>query len=117
MLSDVSIKKSSRPASLGKDPHLLLISSSKADGNDIEGILAAQGYAVSRCDCIRKSKLILGSRSVDLILLDMDLMTEHVKSYYAASANKHAPYPTLTEQLECDVCVIRSEERRVGKEC
>lgn len=76
MLSDVSIKKSSRPASLGKDPHLLLISSSMADGNDIEGILAAQGYAVSRCDSIRKSKLILGSRSVDLILLDMDLMTE-----------------------------------------
>ncbi|WP_234035489.1 NAD(P)/FAD-dependent oxidoreductase [Aeromonas caviae] len=33
-------------------------------------------------------------------------MTEHVKSYYAASANKHTPYPTLTEQLECDVCVI-----------
>ena len=33
-------------------------------------------------------------------------MTEHVKSYYAASANPHAPYPTLTEQLECDVCVI-----------
>ncbi|MFM5852220.1 hypothetical protein ACET6I_13690 [Aeromonas veronii] len=33
-------------------------------------------------------------------------MTEHVNSYYAASANKHAPYPTLTEQLECDVCVI-----------
>ncbi len=32
--------------------------------------------------------------------------TEHVKSYYAASANQHAPYPTLTEQLECDVCVI-----------
>ena len=34
------------------------------------------------------------------------IMTEHVNSYYAASANKHAPYPTLTEQLECDVCVI-----------
>lgn len=33
-------------------------------------------------------------------------MTEHVKSYYAASANQHAPYPMLTEQLECDVCVI-----------
>ena len=33
-------------------------------------------------------------------------MTEHVNSYYAASANPHAPYPTLTEQLECDVCVI-----------
>ncbi|MGL5707800.1 MAG: NAD(P)/FAD-dependent oxidoreductase, partial [Aeromonas sp.] len=33
-------------------------------------------------------------------------MTEHVNSYYAASANQHAPFPTLTEQLECDVCVI-----------
>ncbi|MDU6926843.1 FAD-binding oxidoreductase [Franconibacter helveticus] len=33
-------------------------------------------------------------------------MMEHVKSYYAASANAHAPYPTLTESLECDVCVV-----------
>ncbi|MGL5708663.1 MAG: lateral flagellar response regulator transcription factor LafK [Aeromonas sp.] len=76
MLSDISINKSPRSASLGKDPHLLLVSPSLADGNDIEGILVAQGYAVSRCDSIRKSQIILGSCAVDLILIDMDLMTE-----------------------------------------
>lgn len=33
-------------------------------------------------------------------------MTEHVKSYYAASANDHRPYPQLNESIECDVCVV-----------
>ncbi|EME1727092.1 FAD-binding oxidoreductase, partial [Cronobacter sakazakii] len=33
-------------------------------------------------------------------------MTEHVNSYYAASANPHAPFPTLTESLQCDVCIV-----------
>ncbi len=33
-------------------------------------------------------------------------MTEHVKSYYAATANAHQPYPQLNESIECDVCVI-----------
>jgi glycine/D-amino acid oxidase-like deaminating enzyme len=31
---------------------------------------------------------------------------EHARSYYAASANGTAPYPTLAEDLEADVCVI-----------
>ena len=31
---------------------------------------------------------------------------EHAHSYYAASANGMAPYPTLAEDLEADVCVI-----------
>ena len=31
---------------------------------------------------------------------------EHARSYYAASANGMAPYPTLAEDLEADVCVI-----------
>ncbi len=33
-------------------------------------------------------------------------MTEHVKSYYAATANAHQPYPQLNESIECDVCVV-----------
>ncbi len=33
-------------------------------------------------------------------------MTEHVKSYYAASANSHAPYPQLNDSIECDVCIV-----------
>ncbi|MDN6228483.1 MAG: FAD-binding oxidoreductase, partial [Enterobacterales bacterium] len=33
-------------------------------------------------------------------------MTEHVNSYYAASANPHAPYPQLTESVQCDVCIV-----------
>ncbi|MBZ6067396.1 NAD(P)/FAD-dependent oxidoreductase [Aeromonas schubertii] len=33
-------------------------------------------------------------------------MTEHVKSFYAASANPHAPWPTLSGDQECDVCVV-----------
>ncbi|MFP2769635.1 NAD(P)/FAD-dependent oxidoreductase [Oceanisphaera sp. KMM 10153] len=31
---------------------------------------------------------------------------EHVNSYYAASANKHAPWPQLTDDIRCDVCVV-----------
>lgn len=33
-------------------------------------------------------------------------MIEHTQSYYAASANKFAPFPALEESLTCDVCVI-----------
>lgn len=33
-------------------------------------------------------------------------MMEHVASYYAASANPHAPYPQLKGAIRCDVCII-----------
>ncbi|CAI0719606.1 Gamma-glutamylputrescine oxidoreductase [Serratia entomophila] len=33
-------------------------------------------------------------------------MTEHVASYYAATANPHAPYPALSEDIHCDVCIV-----------
>ena len=33
-------------------------------------------------------------------------MTEHTSSYYAASANKYAPFDTLNESITCDVCVV-----------
>lgn len=33
-------------------------------------------------------------------------MTEHTSSYYAASANKYAPFDTLNESISCDVCVV-----------
>lgn len=33
-------------------------------------------------------------------------MTEHTGSYYAVSANKHDPFPTLSESLTCDVCIV-----------
>lgn len=31
---------------------------------------------------------------------------EHVASYYAASANPHAPYPQLNGDIRCDVCIV-----------
>ncbi|MDX1267225.1 MAG: FAD-binding oxidoreductase [Oceanisphaera sp.] len=31
---------------------------------------------------------------------------QHVNSYYAASANQHAPWPSLTDDIRCDVCVV-----------
>ncbi|WP_158783514.1 FAD-binding oxidoreductase [Pantoea sp. BAV 3049] len=31
---------------------------------------------------------------------------EHVKSYYAATANPHAPWPQLNDSIQCDVCII-----------
>ncbi|WP_458735588.1 NAD(P)/FAD-dependent oxidoreductase [Zobellella taiwanensis] len=31
---------------------------------------------------------------------------EHVNSYYAASANRHEPWPQLTGDIRCDVCVV-----------
>ena len=33
-------------------------------------------------------------------------MTEHTTSYYAASANAYEPFPTLSESISCDVCVV-----------
>lgn len=33
-------------------------------------------------------------------------MTEHTSSYYAASANQYEPFPTLSESVSCDVCVV-----------
>ncbi len=34
------------------------------------------------------------------------IMTEHTTSYYAASANKYEPFPTLEGSINCDVCVV-----------
>lgn len=31
---------------------------------------------------------------------------EHVNSYYAATANEHASWPQLAENIQCDVCVV-----------
>ena len=31
---------------------------------------------------------------------------QHAASYYAASANRHASYPTLGGELRADVCII-----------
>ncbi|GHA06606.1 NAD(P)/FAD-dependent oxidoreductase [Oceanisphaera arctica] len=31
---------------------------------------------------------------------------QHVNSYYASSANQHAPWPQLTDDVRCDVCVV-----------
>nr|WP_281245941.1 FAD-binding oxidoreductase [Oceanisphaera psychrotolerans] len=31
---------------------------------------------------------------------------QHVNSYYAASANEHAPWPQLNDNIRCDVCVV-----------
>ncbi|WP_346825664.1 NAD(P)/FAD-dependent oxidoreductase [Serratia inhibens] len=33
-------------------------------------------------------------------------MTEHVASYYAATANPFAPCPALNEDIRCDVCIV-----------
>ncbi|QCR35576.1 FAD-binding oxidoreductase [Nissabacter sp. SGAir0207] len=33
-------------------------------------------------------------------------MTEHIASYYAATANPHEPWPQLAGSIECDVCVV-----------
>ncbi len=33
-------------------------------------------------------------------------MTEHTTSYYAASASKYEPFPTLEGSINCDVCVV-----------
>ncbi|MFM5074018.1 lateral flagellar response regulator transcription factor LafK [Aeromonas hydrophila] len=76
MLSDLSTKKNSRPTAIESAPHLLLIGSSLSNGNDIAGILLAHGYNISCVDSISQSKLILADNSVNLILLDMDAMTE-----------------------------------------
>ena len=40
------------------------------------------------------------------IALEVLIMSEHTTSYYAASANRYEPFPTLDESISCDVCVV-----------
>ncbi|MBR9882937.1 MAG: FAD-binding oxidoreductase, partial [Oceanospirillales bacterium] len=35
-----------------------------------------------------------------------DLDTNYPESYYAASANRVQDYPQLSEDIDCDVCII-----------
>lgn len=44
-------------------------------------------------------------------------MTEHTSSYYAASANKYAPFDTLNESISCDVCVVGGGYTGLSSHC
>lgn len=76
MFSDLSSKENSIPTGIEMHAHLLLVSASLSNGNDVERILLSAGYRVSCVDSVSLAKQFLSNHAVDLILLDMAVMTE-----------------------------------------
>ena len=73
MFSDLSIKENSIPVGIESHAHLLLVSSSLSNGDDIEGILLNAGYRVSCLNSVPLAKQFLSNYSADLVLLDMHM--------------------------------------------
>lgn len=76
MFSDLSSKENSIPTGIETHAHLLLVSASLSNGNDVDRILLSAGYRVSCVDSVSLAKQFLSNHAVDLILLDMAVMTE-----------------------------------------
>ena len=57
-------------------PHILLIQPLIVAENEVEKILSKEGIRVSRVNSVKQSKGIIADGNVNLILLDMDAMTE-----------------------------------------
>ena len=58
------------------EPHILLIQPLIVAENEVEKILSKEGIRVSSVNSIKQSKGIIADNNVNLILLDMDAMTE-----------------------------------------
>jgi DNA-binding NtrC family response regulator len=98
MLFDSSIKESSISLGIEALPHLLFVSPSLSNGNDIEEILLNSGYRVSCLDSLPQTKTFLSQHTVDLILLDMAAMTE--------------AGPSVMHQLAVTSCIIMVNEHQ-----
>ncbi|MEN3761249.1 lateral flagellar response regulator transcription factor LafK [Aeromonas veronii] len=58
------------------EPHILLIQPLIVAENEVEKILSKEGIRVSSVNSVKQSKGIIADNNVNLILLDMDAMTE-----------------------------------------
>ncbi|MCE9846598.1 lateral flagellar response regulator transcription factor LafK [Aeromonas allosaccharophila] len=76
MLSGLPINTTNGLCSHSITPHILLIQPILNTGNNIKSLLSEEGYRVSSVNSVKQSKGIIADNDVNLILLDMDAMTE-----------------------------------------
>ncbi|MGL6147123.1 MAG: sigma-54-dependent transcriptional regulator, partial [Plesiomonas sp.] len=57
-------------------PHILLIQPVLTAENDVKQVLSEEGFRVSSVNSVKQSKGIIADDNVNLVLLDMDAMTE-----------------------------------------
>ncbi|MFM5332523.1 lateral flagellar response regulator transcription factor LafK [Aeromonas veronii] len=76
MFSGLSINTTVGVCSRSSTPHILLIQPVLTAENDIKQALSTEGFRVSSVNSVKQSKGIIADDNVNLILLDMDAMTE-----------------------------------------
>lgn len=76
MFSGLSINTTVGVCSRSSTPHILLIQPVLTAENDVKQALSTEGFRVSRVNSVKQSKGIIADDNVNLILLDMDAMTE-----------------------------------------
>ncbi|MFB2701620.1 lateral flagellar response regulator transcription factor LafK [Aeromonas veronii] len=76
MFSGLSINTTVGVCSRSSTPHILLIQPVLTAENDVKQALSTEGFRVSSVNSVKQSKGIIADDSVNLILLDMDAMTE-----------------------------------------
>ncbi|HHQ4533637.1 TPA: lateral flagellar response regulator transcription factor LafK [Aeromonas veronii] len=80
------------------EPHILLIQPLIVSENEVEKVLSKEGIRVSSVNSVKQSKGIIADGNVNLILLDMDAMTELG--------------PRILREFEGLDCVIMVNERQ-----
>jgi DNA-binding NtrC family response regulator len=76
MFSGLSINTTVGVCSHSSTPHILLIQPVLTAENDVKQALSTEGFRVSSVNSVKQSKGIIADDNVNLILLDMDAMTE-----------------------------------------
>ncbi|MFM5182868.1 Regulatory protein AtoC [Aeromonas veronii] len=76
MFSGLSINTTVGVCSRSFTPHILLIQPVLTAENDVKQALSTEGFRVSSVNSVKQSKGIIADDNVNLILLDMDAMTE-----------------------------------------
>ncbi len=76
MFSGLSINTTVGVCSRSSTPHILLIQPVLTAENDVKQALSTEGFRVSSVNSVKQSKGIIADDNVNLILLDMDAMTE-----------------------------------------
>ncbi|MGR6425204.1 lateral flagellar response regulator transcription factor LafK [Aeromonas veronii] len=76
MSSGLPINTTIGVCSRSSTPHILLIQPVLTAENDVKQALSTEGFRVSSVNSVKQSKGIIADDNVNLILLDMDAMTE-----------------------------------------
>ena len=86
-------------------------------GDMLEEILTKEGYSVSRAYSGTEALMLLSGNKPDLVLLD--LMLPGLSGEKVMEKIKDIPVIVVSAKIDVNdkVNLLRSEERRVGKEC